>query len=277
MSFFFKKIKKISYSFVMGRFSKKVGDHFQYFPIETWQHELKTGHKFGFDGVEWIISDYSNPIFNSKSIFDIKKKLKFYKMKISSVALDFIMRDPLYSIKLNNLKWVIKKMLYLQKKINIPRITIPIEETCRYKDKSQKKKTLDNLYFLLSQLSNKSNISIETDLRFEEVSKILSNKKFSKLGLLIDIGNIRASGKDLEKFLIYFKDKIFGIHIKYREKNNGKNKNLPKTFKELSILKKNLNSLKNIQDITFQTFRSNNNFLSDMKDNIKNFNEVFAK
>jgi len=187
------------------------------------------------------------------------------------------MRDPLYSIKLNNLKWVIKKMLYLQKKINIPRITIPIEETCRYKDKNQKKKTLDNLYFLLSQLSNKSNISIETDLRFEEVSKILSNKKFLKLGLLIDIGNIRASEKDLEKFLIYFKDKIFGIHVKYREKNYGKTKNLPKTFKELSILKKNLNTLKNIQDITFQTFRSNNNFLSDMKDNIKNFNEVFAK
>lgn len=277
MSFFLKKNKKINYSFVMGRFSKKIGDHFQYFPIETWQDELKIGNKFGFDGVEWIISDYSNPIFNPKSILDIKKALKFYKMKICSVALDFIMKDPLYSIKLNNLKWIIKKILYLQKKINIPRITIPIEETCRYRNKNQKKKTLDNLYFLLSHLSSKSNISIETDLRFEELFKILNDKKFLKLGLLIDIGNIRASGKDLEKFLIYFKDKIFGIHVKYRKKNHGKTKNLPKKFEELSILKKNFSILKNIQDITFQTFRSNNNFLSDMKDNIRNFNEVFQK
>lgn len=259
----------------MGRFSKKIGDHFQYFPIDTWQNELKVGNKFGFDGVEWIISDYSNPIFNPKNIQNIKKELKLYNMKISSVALDFIMSEPLYSIKGNNLKWIIKKILYLQKKINIPRITIPIEETCRYKNKNQKKKTLDNLYFLLSQLSNKSKISIETDLRFEELFTILNNKKFSKLGLLIDIGNIRASGKDLEKFLTNFKDKIFGIHIKYRGKNYGKTKKLPKKFEELSILKKNFDNLKNIQDITFQTFRSNNNFLSDMKENIKNFNEVF--
>ncbi|MDA9658352.1 sugar phosphate isomerase/epimerase [Candidatus Pelagibacter sp.] len=275
MSFFLKKKTTINYSFVMGRFSKKIGDHFQYFPIDTWQNELKVGNKFGFDGVEWIISDYSNPIFNPKNIQNIKKELKLYNMKISSVALDFIMSEPLYSIKGNNLKWIIKKILYLQKKINIPRITIPIEETCRYKNKNQKKKTLDNLYFLLSQLSNKSKISIETDLRFEELFTILNNKKFSKLGLLIDIGNIRASGKDLEKFLTNFKDKIFGIHIKYRGKNYGKTKKLPKKFEELSILKKNFDNLKNIQDITFQTFRSNNNFLSDMKENIKNFNEVF--
>ena len=275
MSFFLKKKTTINYSFVMGRFSQKIGNHFQYFPIDTWQNELKIGNKFGFDGVEWIISDYSNPIFNPKNILNIKKELKLNKVKISSIALDFIMSEPLYSIKGNNLKWIIKKILYLQKKINIPRITIPIEETCRYKNKNQKKKTLDNLYFLLNQLSKKSKISIETDLRFEELFTILNNKKFSELGLLIDIGNIRASGKDLEKFLTNFKDKIFGIHIKYRGKNYGKTKKLPKKFEELSILKKNFDNLKNIQDITFQTFRSNNNFLSDMKENIKNFNEVF--
>ena len=275
MSFFSKKIKKINYSFVMGRFSKKIGDHFQYFPIETWQDELKIGRKFGFDGVEWIISDYSNPIFNYKGISNIQKELKLSNMKICSIALDFIMNEPLHTIKLNNLKWMVKKILYLQKKINIPRITIPIEETCRYRNKNQKKKTLHNLNFLLNSLSNKSKVSIETDLKFKELFEILNNRKFIKLGLLLDIGNFRASGKDLEKFLIYFCDRVFGIHIKYREKNYGKTKRLPKKFEELSILKKNLTNLKNLQDITFQTFRSNNNYLSDMKNNIKKFNEVF--
>tara|TARA_B100000780_G_scaffold278899_1_gene254262 strand:- start:1853 stop:2686 length:834 start_codon:yes stop_codon:yes gene_type:complete len=277
MSFFLRKIKTINYSFVMGRFSKKIGDHFQYFPIETWQDELKLGKKFGFDSVEWIISDYSNPIFNTKNFLNIQKELKTCDMKISSVALDFIMNEPLYSIKLNNLKWITKKILQLQKKINIPRITIPIEESCRYKNKKQKTKTLNNLYFLLNQLSNKSNISIETDLNFGELLTIFNNKKFSKLGLLIDIGNFRASGKNLEKFLINFKDKIHGIHIKYRDKNYGKTKKLPRKFEELSILKKHFKNLQNIQDITFQTFRSNNNFLSDMKENIKKFDEIFGK
>ena len=47
--FFLKKNKTINYSFVMGSFSQKIGDHFQHFPIDTWQDELKIGNKFGFD------------------------------------------------------------------------------------------------------------------------------------------------------------------------------------------------------------------------------------
>ena len=85
MSFFLKKKTTINYSFVMGRISQKIGNHFQYFPIDSWQNELKIGNKFGFDGVEWIISDYSNPIFNPKNILNIKKELTLNKMKISSV------------------------------------------------------------------------------------------------------------------------------------------------------------------------------------------------
>jgi len=252
----------------MGRFSHKIGDHFQHFPIETWQDELKTGKKFGFDGVEWIISDYSNPIFNFKNIPNIKKELRKTKMRISSIALDFIMHEPLYSIKFKNLNWVVKKITAIQKEINIPRITIPLEETCRYRNKIQKRKALKSLNFLLKSLSSRSKISIETDLKFEELFKILNNKKFYNLGLLVDIGNFRASGKNLQKFLTHFNRKIFGVHIKYREKNYGKTRLLPKKFNELSILKQNINNLENIQDITFQTFRSNNNFLSDMKSNI---------
>ena len=93
MSFFSKKIKKINYSFVMGRFSQKIGDHFQYFPIETWQDELKIGRKFGFDGVEWIISDYSNPIFNYKGISNIQKELKLSKSNNNYLS------DMKYNIK----------------------------------------------------------------------------------------------------------------------------------------------------------------------------------
>ena len=135
-----KKYSKINYAFVLGRLSKKIGDNFQYFPVESWENEIKLGRKFGFDGVEWIISDFSNPIFNYNQIKNISNKLNCNKMKITSISLDFIMTKPLYLINRKDLIWVISKLNSIQNKINIPRITIPVEETCRYKNKIQKKK-----------------------------------------------------------------------------------------------------------------------------------------
>ena len=50
-----------------------------------------------------------------------------------------------------------------------------------------------------------------------------------------------------------------------------KSKILKKNFKELKYLKSNLAKLKNLNDITFQTFRSNNKYLRDMKKNLINY------
>ncbi len=71
-----KNSKKIKYSFVMGRLSQKIGDKYQHFPIDNFQDEIISAKKFNFDGVEWIISDYSNPIFNNIYLKDIVKKMK---------------------------------------------------------------------------------------------------------------------------------------------------------------------------------------------------------
>ena len=96
----------------------------------------------------------------------------------------------------------------------------------------------------------------------------------SNLNILIDIGNFRASGKNLTKFTKKFCNKIISFHIKFREKNYGKSKNIPKKFQELKILDNQIKSLNKLQDLTFQTYRSNFNYLNDMVDNIKNFNEI---
>tara|TARA_B100000989_G_scaffold81467_3_gene58189 strand:- start:6871 stop:7701 length:831 start_codon:yes stop_codon:yes gene_type:complete len=269
-----KKYSKINYAFVLGRLSKKIGDNFQYFPVESWENEIKLGRKFGFDGVEWIISDFSNPIFNYNQIKNISNKLNCNKMKITSISLDFIMTKPLYLINRKDLIWVISKLNSIQNKINIPRITIPVEETCRYKNKIQKKKTIDCLSLIIKKLSKKSNICIETDLSFTELENLLKKKSLSNLNILIDIGNFRASGKNLTKFIKKFCDKIISFHIKFREKNYGKSKNIPKKFQELKIIDNQIKSLKKLQDLTFQTYRSNFNYLNDMVNNIKNFNEI---
>ena len=54
----------ICLSFVQGRLSKKIGSKLQYFPINNWQNEISIAQKIGFKYIEWIVSDYSNPIFN---------------------------------------------------------------------------------------------------------------------------------------------------------------------------------------------------------------------
>ena len=266
--------QNVNFAFVLGRLSKKIGNNFQYFPIDSWQNELKLGRKFGFDGVEWILSDLSNPIFNQKFIIDIKKELKKNKIIISSLAVDLIMSNPLYRMPKKKLNWIVEKLMFIQNQICIPRITIPIEETCRYKNLKQKNKTIQNLSYIIKNLSKKSEICIETDLGFDDLTNLLTNKKLKKLKLLIDIGNFRASGKNLKKFIEKFKLKIIAFHIKYRDKNYGVSKNIKKNFKELKMLKLEMKNLRYLKDLTFQTYRSDVDYLKDMKFNIKRFNEI---
>ena len=87
----------------MGRLSQKIGDKYQHFPIDNFQDEIISAKKFNFDGVEWIISDYSNPIFNNIYLKNILKKMKKKKIIINSIYLDLIMHEPLHRISFKNL------------------------------------------------------------------------------------------------------------------------------------------------------------------------------
>lgn len=272
-----KNSKKIKYSFVMGRLSQKIGDKYQHFPIDNFQDEIISAKKFNFDGVEWIISDYSNPIFNNIYLKDIVKKMKKKKIIINSIYLDLIMHEPLHRISFKNLEWIIKKIQNIQNLVNINRITFPIEENSRFNFYYEKNIVIKRLHFIIKNLSKKSKISIETDMSLNNLDKLLKINSLKKLGLLIDIGNIRANGYDIEEYLKKFPNKIFGVHIKYRDRFFGKSKILPKNFYELNILKKNLVKLKELNDFTFQTYRSQKNFIADMKKTIKNFNAIFSK
>ena len=47
---------------------------------------------------------------------------------------------------------------------------------------------------------------------------------------------------------------------------------IKRNFYELNYFIDNIDLLKNLEDISFQTFKSNNNFYLDIKKSIKNFN-----
>ena len=118
---------------------------------------------------------------------------------------------------------------------------------------------------------------IETDISPNALKRLFDYPSFKRLGLLLDLGNTRAHGFRIEDYFINFQAKIYSIHIKYRDHNYGKSKVIPKNgFYELSYLIKNVGKLKNLNDISFQTFKSKNYYLKNLKNCIINFNK-YAK
>ena len=130
--------KNLVYSFMQGRFSKKIGGNYQHFPIDNWHNEFKYAKELNFDAVEWIITDFSNPIFNEKFVKIIKKDLAFNKIKIHSISLDVIMNKPLFKIDDKDLKWLIKKLEIVIKTFKIRRVSVPLEEEAKYNNFLQK-------------------------------------------------------------------------------------------------------------------------------------------
>ena len=267
------KNKNLKYSYVQGRFSNEVAGKFQHFPIHNWENEFYYAKKLNFDSVEWIITDFSNPIFNTSFIKLIKKNLSKHSIVISSISLDLIMDNPLHKLTKSESLWLSNKIYTAVKFFKIKRVSIPIEERSRFNNKIEKMSALKNLSIIYNVLKKKCKVCIETDISPRSLINIFNMKKFSQLGILLDLGNTRAHGFDIEEYFKYFSNRIYSIHIKFRDKSYGKTKILKrKKFYDLNYLIKNLHHLKKLVDISFQTYKTNKYFLSDMKRSIKNYN-----
>lgn len=265
--------KKIFYSFIQGRFSSEVAGKYQHFPIHNWENEFRSAKKLKFDSVEWIITDFSNPIFNPLFSKIIKNQLKINKMSISSISMDLIMDNALHKLSAKETLWLSEKLKSALKYFKIKRISIPIEERCRFNNAFEKRLALNNLYLFYQSLNKLCKICIETDMSPSSLIQILRLKKFKKLGLLLDLGNTRAHGFRIEDYFNLYCDKIYSVHIKYREKSYGKTKILKENhFHELEYFVKNIKKLKNLVDISFQTFKTSKDFLVNMKKSVKSFN-----
>jgi hypothetical protein len=263
---------------VQGRFSREIAGKFQHFPIDNWHKELLAAKRLNFDCVEWIISDYSNPIFNEVFRKIIKSNLKSNKLNISSISLDLIMDNPLHKLKTTETEWLTHNLIKIIKYFKIKRISVPIEERSRFNNKSEKSLALKNLEIIYSKLNGLCKICIETDISPISLTDIFKTKKFTRLGILLDLGNTRAHGFKIEEYFHLFSQKIYSIHIKYRDKSYGMTRVISKKgFHELEYLIKNINKLKNLQDISFQTYKSDKNYLNDMKKSINNFNYYVQK
>jgi hypothetical protein len=273
MSKLLKVNKNFIIAFMQGRFSAPVGSNYQYFPIHEWDKEFIEAKKIGFNNIEWIISDFSNPIFNQEFQKIIKNVLKKNKFKITSISLDLLMQSPLKKMTLENARWLSKSLLIAIKKFKIQRISFPIEEHSRFNNNKEKIATIRSLEIFYKILEKHCNLCIETDISPKALGSFLKNKKLSKLGILIDLGNTKAHGFSIKDYFEKYSNKIYSAHLKFREDNFGISKPIPKKdYYELEYFIKNINLLKNFKDLTFQTFKSPKNFIIDIKKSVRNFN-----
>lgn len=259
---------KYKLSFVQGRLSPQIGSIYQYFPIDNWQKELVEAKKIGLGNIEWIVSDLSNPIFNSGFLKIILIHLKKYRISISSISLDYLMKEPLYSQKKEDLDWLIKKLNIMSIKFEKIRLNIPIEEISGIFNSYQVNKVKKNLSILKKKLSKKFLISLETDMSPKNLYILLNKKELRGIGVNIDIGNIDANGYDIKEYFLWLKNLIYGVHIKNRGLLFSKSKML-ESNKSLNYVINNLDKLNNINDLTLQTYKDNKNYKRQLIQNYK--------
>ena len=128
-------------------------------------------------------------------------------------------------------------------------------------------------------------ILVKNSKKFEGSRK--PSKKFPqyvKAGIYLS-SNEKDQAKDIYKEIISSKNNFYSIlalnNIIENDliKNSNEILELFKFIEKIKIEKdqKNLVKLKELNDFTFQTYRSQKNFIADMKKTIKNFNAIFSK
>ena len=236
--------------------------NFQHFPINNWQDEFTIAKRIKIKNIEWIISDLSNPIFNPYSILEIDKLLKKNQLKISSISLDLIMKNPFHQWSLKDIDWLTENLNFALKKFKIKRLNLPCEETSRFFNNKDFLLFKKNSKRLIKKINKDTLVSLESDFSPKNLKNLIKKINSNKVGINLDIGNIEANGFKIDEFFEILPNNIFGIHLKNRKLLFGSSKRLGKNY-NLEFLKENLYKLDRLNDVTLQTFRGDKNFIKE--------------
>ncbi|MCB9229568.1 MAG: hypothetical protein H6618_08150 [Deltaproteobacteria bacterium] len=249
----------VKISIVQGRLSEPVAGHYQHFPICSWQDEFRIAAELGLDGIEWIISDFSNPLFNQESRAEIKKLLNSCSLCLTSVSLDFLMHTPVYRLQADAQDWIQKQLAAATSDLDIARISLPVEESSTLVNQEQTRIVSD---FLSRMKQIRSAICIETDLSPENALRFLSRTVCDDIGILLDIGNLASLGYKLEQYAP-LKDRIYGMHIKDRGALFAANCRYGDGIAEIKAALDWVQTLPRLSSITLQSYRSPDRYLED--------------
>lgn len=254
----------LSLSIVQGRLSAEIAGKYQHFPINNWRNEFFDAKRLGFIGIEWIISDFSNPIFDKHAANDIIRLVKTSGVKITSISLDLLMTKTIDQFDFYEIEWMLELIDKTSKSVGLKRVSFPIEETSGIRSPKTMEAVVKTLKKIAKISSNKNyKLSIETDLSALSIHRILNLRGLNDFGIVLDIGNSAANGFKLIDYFNLIPKKIFGIHIKDRKSGCGPTVKLGTGSAEFNTLKENFDKLVNLEDITLQAFRSKDNFIED--------------
>jgi len=251
-------------SIVQGRLSTLVGDRYQHFPIHSWREEFSIASSLGFEGIEWIVSDFSNPIFDKQSLEEVARLSRKYNLSITSIALDVLMYHPIHELARGDVEWLFEQLTHVSAHVDVGRVNIPIEENSGIRTEKQRDKVISILRSIRDNHGNNlPDLSIETDLSAENVCHLLLMSGLEHIGVLLDLGNIAANGFSPQEYYDICPERIIGLHVKDRSKGFGKSIPLGVGDADLEYAMRNVARLPNLLDITLQCYRSKQNYVTD--------------
>jgi len=256
----------VKLAIVQGRLSSPVGGRYQYFPIHSWREEFELAAKLGFDGIEWIVSDFSNPIFDPETTDQIQAIIEQTGVQVTSISLDILMYHPLANIDWVDVVWLFEGLCFAVSKLDIRRISIPIEEHSRIKSTKDAEAVKNRLSKIQEEYGERIPlISIETDMSIKNLAHMLSFPEIDKIGVLVDTGNAAANGYSIEEYLRMCGPRIYGFHIKDRRILFQPSVPFGEGSAEIISVLKQWRNLPKLWDITLQSFRSLSHYIDDAK------------
>ena len=217
-------MRKYNLGFMQGRLvdSEKKG-RIQYFPEKNWKKEIKIAHTIGFNSMEWTIDEDNikkNPIFNGKTE-EIKFILNKYKIKVSSITLDYFMQKPFFKESGSKRKKLLNNLIKIiinGKKIGINKLIIPLVDNSKLKNVDEE----DDLILELKKISKQFPsiyFLFESDFKPKKLLLFIKRFKNKNFGINYDTGNSASLNYNFDDEKIYFKY-VKNIHIKDRLKNS---------------------------------------------------------
>jgi sugar phosphate isomerase/epimerase len=256
----------VNISIVQGRLTTMVGGRYQHFPIHGWRDEFKTASQLGFDGIEWIISDFSNPIFDPISLDQVKEISNETGINISSISLDLLMYNPIQMVDWKDISWMFERLCLAVAKLGVSRISIPVEENSGIRNSKDAELVISRLAKVLKHFGDQiPYICIETDLSVKNICHLINLPDLINLGILLDIGNVAANGYNIDDYFNLCADRIYGVHIKDRGEFFLPNVTIGGGIGEIKLFLNRSNELSNLTSITLQSYRTPDNYINNAK------------
>ncbi len=268
----------VKIAIVQGRLSSPVGGRYQHFPIHSWREEFVAAADLGFDGIEWIVSDFSNPLFDPLIIDQALEITEKTGVRITSVSLDVLMHHPYSLLDWGDITWLFDRVCSAVSLLNIQRISIPIEENSGIRSFEDAVKVRGRLAKIQKEYGGRIPlISIETDLSVQNLHHLLSYPEIDQLGILVDTGNAAANGYDIEEYFRLCGPRIYGFHIKDRPAFFQSSVPFGDGSAEIAAVLSRWKELPKIWDITLQPFRTPDRFLDNARHALNYVREHIVK